>query len=342
MSPAAPATAAAQLERLLMLVPWLVQNPGVTAQQAAAEFGVSRAQIERDLNLLIVCGLPGGQHGDLIDIQFWADEGGEDHDAAGEAGAVPADGSIHVLDAQTLTRPMALLPDEAVSLLVGLSLLRELPGGIDRDLIDQVVAKLQDVAGEAADRPATIRIDAPGPERSAHVRDVLDDALQRGRRVRLTYLVPTRDEVTERVVEPQQVLLTHGHVYLRAWCLLADGERTFRVDRILDATLLDEPVTPDHVLTRPDLPVGLLSGDVELPLVTLELTPAGRWIADYASVASVTELPGGGLRVDVRVADDRWIERLVLQAGGQARVVAPAEIAERIVARTEQALASYR
>ena len=331
-----------QLERLLLLLPWLVQNPGVSAQDAASEFGVTREQIERDLNLLIVCGLPGGQHGDLIDIQFWADD-----DDAEPGARVRADGSIHVLDPQTLARPMALGTDEAVSLLIGLSLLKELPGGIDRDLIDQVVAKLQDVAGDTAASVSTIQIAAPSREQSEHVQQVLDDALMRGRRVRMTYLVPTRDEVTERTVEPQQVVLTHGHVYLRAWCLLAGGERTFRVDRILDADVLDDPVDPEH--TGEHHPPGealtsgrVFSGGDDLLLVTIDVTAAGRWIAEYAPVESVSDLEAGGLRIDVRVADDRWIERLVLQAGGAATVVAPREISERLATRTGEALEAYR
>jgi len=348
-------TAASQLERLLLLVPWLVQNPGVTAGDTATEFNVSLEQIERDLNLLIVCGLPGGQHGDLIDIQFWADDDysdaeeddeSTDDDGSESVGRLRADGSIHVLDPQSLARPMALRTDEAVSLLIGLSLLQELPGSVNRELIDQVMAKLQDVAGDAADPLATIRIAAPTMEKSASVREFIDDALTHQRRLTMTYLVPTRDEVTERVVEPQQVVLAHGHLYLRAWCLLAGGERTFRVDRILDAKVVDEPIDPMHV--EPDsstagqvLTAGIFSAGVEPQMVTLDLSPAGRWIAEYAPVQSQSSLDDGGVRVEIAVADERWIERLVLQAGGNARVVAPHSLAERLAQQSTEALAAY-
>ena len=89
-------TASARLSRLLSLVPWLRQHDGVSVAEAAAHFGVTPEELTQDLWLTVCCGLPGHGPDQLIDIQFW------DEDA-----------TIHVIDPQTLERPLRFSPGEA-------------------------------------------------------------------------------------------------------------------------------------------------------------------------------------------------------------------------------------
>ena len=65
-------SATARLSRLLTMVPWLLARQGVDVDVAAAQFGVSREQLESDLALLFVCGTPGHLPDDLIEAQ-WED-----------------------------------------------------------------------------------------------------------------------------------------------------------------------------------------------------------------------------------------------------------------------------
>ena len=92
---------------------------------------------------------------------------------------------------------------------------------------------------------------------SEDVQATLADGLQRGRRLDLTYDVATRDETTQRFVDPLRLFVLDGYGYLEAWCYRADGLRTFRLDRVAAASVTDEPVQPhDVVLT--DLSAGLV------------------------------------------------------------------------------------
>ena len=50
--------ATTRLSRLLTMVPWLMNRQGIDIEEAARTLGVSRAQIEADLELLFVCGTP--------------------------------------------------------------------------------------------------------------------------------------------------------------------------------------------------------------------------------------------------------------------------------------------
>ncbi|MEI7647825.1 MAG: WYL domain-containing protein [Actinomycetes bacterium] len=324
-----------QLARLLLLVPWLAQNPGVTAKQAAVEFDVSVQQIERDLNTLIVCGLPGGYPSDLIDIQFWATNDDDDFSSS----LIPADGHIHVLEPQSLNRPMAFTQDEVITLLVGLNALKDLPGAADSDLIDGVIAKLQDCAGSVLAQAPSLTVNAGDGQEDPAVKVVIDQAVNQRKQLKISYLVPARDEVTTRVIEPLRVVLVDGLTYIHAWCLSSEGERTFRLSRILDAELLDTPLTSREPST--DSFDEVLLNDPTIPEVVLDVTAAGRWLSEYATVTDAMDLPDGGMRITIKVADPRWVERMLLQAGGQAKVVEPSVIGASVLAQAQQALALY-
>ena len=62
-----------RLVRLLNMVPYFKANPQVTYAEAAADLGVTRKQLQQDLNQLWMCGLPGYGPGDLIDFEFSGD-----------------------------------------------------------------------------------------------------------------------------------------------------------------------------------------------------------------------------------------------------------------------------
>jgi len=310
---------AEHLSRLLALVPWLRAHPGVSIEDAAAEFDVTPRQLQKDLDLLIVCGLPRQGPEDLIDISYWGD-------------------GIEVLDPQTISRPLRLATDEAVALVVGLRLLRDLPGRHDPSIVDGLLAKLEDAAGEAADPSSRVTVAVEAEDASAsHVRT----ALAEGRAMRLRYLVPSRDEVTDRVVDPMRVVVQEGRSYLEAWCRSAESVRLFRIDRIVGADVLGEPArVPPEASTR-DLADGLFRPGPDDTIVSVEVTPAGRWLADYVPYESVTELADGGLRVTLRTPDTRWVARLVLRLGGAGRVVDPPELVDDVRARATRLLAAY-
>ena len=71
----------------------------------------------------------------------------------------------------------------------------------------------------------------------------VDRAISERRRLWLRYYSPARDELTEREVDPIR-LFAVGHTYMEAWCRLSEARRTFRLDRVAEIRLLDEPSAP--------------------------------------------------------------------------------------------------
>jgi proteasome accessory factor C len=172
---------------------------------------------------------------------------------------------------------------------------------------------------------------------------VVREGLERGRALHLHYYVPTRDERTERTVDPLRLLLVDGRWYLEAWSREVGGVRLFRLDRIDDVEVLDEPSAPPPGVPLRDVDAGLYQPEPGSPVVRLRLARTARWVAEYYPVEDVREVedPPGGLAVAVRTADMAWARRLVASLGGAATVDEPAELAAAVAADARAALTRY-
>lgn len=313
-------TAAGRLSRLLALVPWLTAHQGVTIDDAAAHFDVTPEQLEKDLWLLVCSGRPGHQHDDLVDIQFW-DE----------------DRRITVVDPQTLDRPLRLSPDEAASLLVGLRVLAQVPGPHDRAALAGATAKLEAAAGAALAAADGVTVAVVGTG-DASVAAAVSRGLAEGRRLHLRY-VGSLDERTERDVDPMRVLTLDGRTYLEAWCRRAEAVRTFRLDRIEAAEVLEVAAAVPEDAVPVDLGTGVLRP--EGAPVRLGLAPEAAWIAEENPVDSVTDVGDGRREVVMPVGDERWLVRLLLRQGGSVTVLDRPDLVERVRHEARAALAAY-
>ena len=314
--------ASAHLARLLALVPYLLNRQGIPMEQAAKDAGITVAQLESDLMTLFVCGLPGGFHDDLIDVNM-------------------DDGLVSLSNADTIARPLRLAPEEVATLQVGLRLLAQVPGSHDREALDGAMAKLAEVAGAAAGK-ADERIGVGGG--SAPDEAVLADArraLNTKRRLHLRYYVPGRDETTERDVDPMRLALVDGHTYLEGWCHRAEDVRLFRLDRVLALEVLDVAAEVPADAVAHDLDEGLFSPSPQDTVAGLELERAAQWVPEYYPCEEVTALTNGRCFVRLRSGDPEWMIRLALRLGPTARLVDPPELAEQVRAAATAALAAY-
>jgi proteasome accessory factor C len=167
----------------------------------------------------------------------------------------------------------------------------------------------------------------------------VDRAINERRRLWIRYYSPARDSVSEREVDPIR-LFAVGHTYFEGWCRLSEDRRTFRLDRVVEIRLLDEPSDPPPVTPR-DLSQGLVQPSVDDPEVVVEVGPGGRWVAEYYPHDRADELPDGGLRITLRTPEPGALRRLALRLGRDGRIVSPRDLVDSAREAALAALAAY-
>ncbi|MEV6217642.1 YafY family protein [Nocardia sp. NPDC051833] len=306
-----------RLSRLLNMVPYLLAHPGISAAEAAAELGVTTKQLMSDLNQLWMCGLPGYGPGDLIDLSF-------------------SEESIEVTFSAGIDRPLRLTSTEATALLVALRSIVEMPGMVDPTAAHAAIAKIESAIAstDAVVTPAAVPVEQPVV---ATVRAALADA----RALRLVYYSASRDEVSERLVDPIRVVLVDNNSYLQAWCRQAEGVRLFRFDRIEDATELDEPARPPSHAAADAAALDLFQDDPDVPLARLRLRADYAWVLDQYPMHRIESRPDGSIEAGMRFASADWMARLLLGFGTGVTVLGPSELVTAVRDRADAALAAY-
>lgn len=309
-----------RMPRLLALVPYLLARPGIEIDEAARDFDVTAKQLRKDLELLWMCGLPGYGPGDLIDLSFEGETITVTHDAG-------------------MSRPLRLTGGEATALLVALRALAETPGVLDADAVHRAIAKIESAAGRA--QPAEVVVGGGVREgtKTARIREVVRDAVQGRQALRIRYYTASKDEISERTIDPMRLLIVQAVTYLEAWCRRAEGVRLFRLDRVDEVTVLDEPAVPPMHAEPTDLSHGIFPFRPDQAEAELVLSPDARWVAEYYPCEELDELDGGRLRIRMRYGDESWMVRLVLGLGGEAAVEKPAGLAAAVQQRAADALA---
>jgi predicted DNA-binding transcriptional regulator YafY len=170
---------------------------------------------------------------------------------------------------------------------------------------------------------------------------VLLDALWRERRVRFVYQ-RVLGEAGERKADPQ-VLVARGST----WYLIANAEgepRTYRVSRMSDAAVLDEPSTR---LAQFDAAEWWERSSTEfrekLPRYHATFVAEARamkWIR-YRGWRLEEEAPEGErVRLRIRFDVDEEAVQFALSFGGQVEVIEPVELRERVLAGARAILGS--
>jgi proteasome accessory factor C len=320
--PVRQANAIDQTRRMLSLVTYLRERPGARIEDVARAFGITEDELVSDLDVLPMCGTS-FRGGDLLDIDTDGERIWWHNPSALEAEAA---------------EPLRMAADEATALLVAARAVATLPGlrESDRQALVRATAKVETAAGEAAG--ASSRLSVTFESEGGVFADV-DRAISERRRLWIRYYSPARDEVTEREIDPIR-LVSVGHTYVEAWCYRSEARRTFRLDRVAEIRVLDEPSAPPEIELR-DLSQALVQPAAEDPEVVVEVGPGGRWVAEYYPHDSADELPDGGLRISLRTPDPASLRRLALRLGREGRIVSPPELAASAREAARAALAAY-
>ena len=171
-------------------------------------------------------------------------------------------------------------------------------------------------------------------------------ALLERKRLRITYYTRTRDDETQRDISPQRLVHYRENWYLDAWCHLRQDVRSFAVDAIREAAMLDENAREvreselDEVLASG---YGIFSGR-EVDWARLRFSPErARWVATeqwHPQQRSHFEADGSYV-LELPYSDPRELVMDVLRHGSEAEVLAPDSLRQTMGETLARALKRY-
>lgn len=286
--------------RMLDLVPYISSHQGIATSELAEQFGIPVEELLSDLNSLWMCG---DNRFDLIDLEFES-------------------GFVSIRNAQTLNVIRSLTQQEIVALLIGLDLI-ENDLDEDRDDLKVDLKNLRSKLGLGLSRI----VDAT-PSHDGAIASTIEKALKDRRKLQITYFSPTDDEISTREITPLQFTRSHNRDFLIAFCESAQGQRTFRLDRIQEANLLAAPAGEIGSLANQ-------SASLEAAISILSDVRKSR-------EALGTFISGDGAEVRVSAFSQSWLSRTVISAAGAMQVTASPEMREYVAASARKTLDLYR
>jgi predicted DNA-binding transcriptional regulator YafY len=176
--------------------------------------------------------------------------------------------------------------------------------------------------------------------------ELVGSALVRRRRLRMTYFGRGRGDVTERDVSPQRLVHYRDNWYLDAYCHLRDGLRSFAVDAIRSATMLERAAddvaeaTLDAVLGSG---YGIFSGE-HVTWAKLRFTPErARWVAAerWHPLQRTRFDADGSFVLELPYSDPRELVMDVLRHGADVEVLAPDALRREVIETLEAARRRY-
>ncbi|MEO7478559.1 MAG: YafY family protein [Lysobacteraceae bacterium] len=160
------------------------------------------------------------------------------------------------------------------------------------------------------------------------------------------YRARSTDERSHRKVSPQRLTHYRDNWYLDAWDHERDALRSFAVDRISAAHVLDAVAqdVPDSVLDEHLASgYGIFSGAPKAWATIVFSAKAARWVADahWHSKQEGKFLPDGRYQLRLPYSSGKELLMDVLRYGADAEIVEPVSLRQQARAMLQLALASY-
>jgi predicted DNA-binding transcriptional regulator YafY len=170
---------------------------------------------------------------------------------------------------------------------------------------------------------------ARAPDSDGGAEEDLIATLARGRDeqrvVEIEYQKEVDAQPSTRVVEPYMFERALPHWYVHTYDRTSDGERSFRIDRMRSAKLLEDRFEPREGFE----PTRLRGARSARVLYTPE-------IARYEIERGARRLSDKSALREIPVGSDEWLESEILSKRGEAIVLGPPELRSRLAARAKE------
>src|SRR5688500_499190 len=229
-------------------------------------------------------------------------------------------------------------------------LIKDAGGGLLEEHFSALAKRLDELTkhqhlnlGEAAQR---LRFPAIAARPAGAAFNTVAQATLQRRKLWLQYHARSTDEVTERTVSPQRIVHYREAWYLDAWDEGKDALRSFSIDRIRRATVVDERALDvaerdldEHYSTA----YGIFGGKAD-KVAVLRFTPErARWVADeqWHPQQEGTWLADGSYELRIPYRESRELVMDVMRHGAGVEILAPLDLRRETALALGRAAAQY-
>jgi predicted DNA-binding transcriptional regulator YafY len=280
----------------------------IPAQDIVDRFHIPYEQLEEHLSLLNLVNFGGGCYTVYAELDD-------------EAKAVRVDKELFGDIFRSAPR---LTPLEARAIRLALEFVGPIIGAQAHTPLDRVRKRLEETFGQFE------LAQAPEPNAEEETGDLVETLARGSREQRLVEIEYQKEgdaDASTRLVEPYVLERKLPQWYIHTWDRTSEGERSFRLDRVRAARLLDETFEP-----RSEFDPHWLR---ETRSARIWYSPqVARWELEHGG--SLTLLADGSAVGDVPVGSSEWITQHVLGLRGEAEVLEPADLRTRIAQRTRE------
>jgi predicted DNA-binding transcriptional regulator YafY len=305
-------TAAAQLRRILHLIPQLGDGEPHSIAEIVARAGVDREVLVRDIRTI----------SDRFDTPRGFIEGL----------SIFLESDTVEVHTNHFLRPMRLTLPELLAIELGLAMLRMERPVEEHRAIDRARERLQRaIAAARTPEEDDYRFASLGPAGNPEHLRRLREANRTRRRVRIVYRKSGAEAPSTRVLCPYDIVFTSGMWYVVANCGDKDL-RFFRLDRVESVEVLEERYErPKDFSLEAVMRDGKAFRAPEAGTLRVRYSPrVARWIAEREGKPVEAD---GSLVLEHPLADADWAVRHVLQYGPEAEVLEPVAVRAEVVRR---------
>jgi proteasome accessory factor C len=224
----------------------------------------------------------------------------------------------------------------------GGGLLEEHLGALSRRLT-QLTRDRRLNLGEAATR---LRFPAIAGRPAGEFFGTVASATLQRKRLWIEYHARSTDKTTDRRISPQRIVHYRETWYLDAWDEEKDALRSFSIDRIRKATILDEAaadVEDERLDEHYASAYGIFGGKADKVAVLLFDATRARWVADeqWHPQQQGTWREDGRYELRVPFREDQELVMDILRHGASVEVIAPASLREKVAGQLRAAADNY-
>jgi predicted DNA-binding transcriptional regulator YafY len=299
--------------RLITLLMLLQRQPNQKAANLAEQLGISVRSLHRYITMLDEMGIP-----------IYSERGPY--------------GGFSLVRGYKMP-PLVFTPEESVAVYLGTGLVREMWGKLYQDAAQGALAKLDNVLPEEQRHEiawARRTLVTTGMHRAVldaatpHL-EKLRRAIREQRRVLMVHRKQNEQIPQSREVEPYAVVHRGGWWYVVGHCRMRDALRSFRVDRIVELTLLDKTFQTSADFDIHAFLAQAFESETKIK-VQLRFAPQGAFLARDLSATwdTLEEQSDGAIIVTLTMPDLQWAASMALGLGPFVTVLEPAELQQTV------------